>query len=290
MTAAAPLIDGSADISLSNGARVLIPRLPALVAAYLPGAPLSVRQREQLLLAAAEGAGAAGMARLHRAWSTFVGADVDDVTVPELRDLARACAAAADIPIVGSPEAAIIDRLGTEGRKAVEAAVALGVLAGRIERAAERFVTPRLGLAAFTPRSISARVVDACTVVAAAPVAMPLTGLALALEFTNRLVGMLPEVQIEGDPDDLFLQLVAAAVPGQVSSTLGRILVAHLPVALAFGLVDGNHAATVRLGRGALVISAGVAADVVAVLDGELGSVVEGAGAVLLHEVRASLR
>lgn len=288
VTSAPPLLDARDEARLPRGALAFVGHLPSLVGEYLPGAAFTSRQREQVLAAAAEGAGALRFAHLHHTWATFLGAHEGDDSSRSLIDQARHVASGGGLAPADSEPGDSLDLLDERARRSIDAVVALASRVGRIEAAIGRLGRLRPSRSLVHPTWWRSVVADALVVGAAIPAALPLVAWNRALEQCNKAIGPLPDVQVD-DPDDLFLDVVATALSGQLRSTPGRALVLHLPVELVFGLVDADKAATVRIGCGALAVERGISPDAVVVLDGDLGPLMATTSDVLLGELRTLL-
>ena len=269
-------VDPVGQSTVPSGVTVLS-RVGGLAATFLPTSPISARQREVLLAQACEAEGADRIGQLHRWWAAFLGGQVDG----DLADGWRTH--------VGTAVTNGYDDVAVNMIRAVESTIALGILAGRFERSVARLMRPRMHSGVLTPRALLSLSADVAAVAVGLPIVASLSAWCAVLEVGNRVIGPLDEVQCVGSQDDLFVQLVAAAMPNVLASTPARAVVKYMPVALAIGLVDGTQAVTVRAGRGAVSVESGIAADVVAVLDGDFDAVVHAAGDVLVRELWSSL-
>lgn len=272
----APPVDPPGQSTVRPGVTVLS-RVGDLATTFLPTSPISARQREVLLAQACEAEGAERIGQLHRWWAAFLGGQVDGDLTEGWRTH------------VGAAISNGYDDVAVNVIRAVESTIAIGMLAGRFERAVERLMNPRMRLGFTSPRALLSRSSDVAAVAVGLPIVASLSVWCAALEVGNRMVGPLPEVRCVGSQDDLFTQLVAAAMPNVLASTPARAVVKYLPVSLALGLVDGTQVVTVRAGRGAVSVESGIAEDVVAVLDGDFDAVVDAAGDVLVRELWSAL-
>ncbi len=264
---------------LARAARVL----PAAVAAYGPRAALAPARREALLAEVAERLGAPGAAWLHRTWGAFVGTTLDDQL-----DAAVAVGAvhlASPMPDVQRVRAV----LGEHALGVVDLAVAIGLCATYVERAAERLadVPSALPGALAEPSFIGRVLVDVATVAAAAPFVVPNLLVGVAMQAVNDSVPDVLDVTLTDEEPNLLAHLVASVIPAHASHALLRGILARWPADLALGVHSGALDATLRLVRGRVEVSNGLAEHVLAVVDVDGALLASAASGVLNREVRS---
>jgi hypothetical protein len=125
---------------------------------------------------------------------------------------------------------------------------------------------------------------DVVAVAAGAPMLGTSLAAGLLFELCNRLAPAAARAQA---PDDatLLAHVLADAAPTYLGNALVRALALRSPWPLAVGVRSGQSAATVRVGRGEVVVANGLESDVVAVLDGDVDLLIEAASGTLLNEV-----
>lgn len=258
---------------------------PGLVRSYLPGGPVDARTRERIILAVTEVNGCRWCAWVHGAWAEYLGEGVEDPEAAEqaLLDYARACARAGR-PLDPTPLAAV---LPASTVAAVRATVAQIGVAGAVGSRADDL------LARLTLRrrpDVVRAAVDALSVAAALPVAMPVLATAAAMRVVNRLAPPVPSIHApDGAEANLLVHLLARTVPAYLANAGIRLAVLRLPLPVTVALRTGQSAATVRLRRGGVEVVNGVAPDALMVLEGDIEPLLQVATGSLLREL-ASLR
>lgn len=254
--------------------------VPGFVRARLPVGPLDGRTRERVLLAVAESDGGRWSVWVHDGWIAFLGEGVDEPTDAEdaLLDYARACAAA-DRPIDTGALAAAVPPAAVATARAVVAEAALTAAVGRrIDGIARR----------LRHLDVLGAAVEAATVAVAAPVVAPVLATAGAMHAVARLAPPLPDVDAPDDDDaNLLAHLLARTVPAYLANALVRLAVLRLPVPLTIGVRTGRSEATVRIDRGRVAVTNGIAGDAVVVLEGDVEPLVHVAAGSLVRELTA---
>jgi hypothetical protein len=124
-------------------------------------------------------------------------------------------------------------------------------------------------------------------VAAAVPLAVPLLSTAAAMRALGRLAPPLPEVTMpEKGEANLLVHLLAAAIPTYLSNAAVRLAILGLPFEVAIGLKAGRTTATVRVGRRQVAVENGVAADALAVVEGEVEPLLKLASGNVVGELR----
>lgn len=280
--------------------RSLVPRVPTLVRAYLPGAPIDARRRELLAATVAAGLGCHPLERLHRDWHDLLGppelSEVDD----DVAAWAVATALAGPGP---SAELGLPRELGDAARRSAMALVAhTAASAASLEAAASVVERLRRPGGPSTPagptpsapgrdprgRVDAARALGRDLVASLAGLALvaPTAAVGAVVSTVGRAVPAPPELEVGPDPN-LLAQLLAETLPTWFGSAWGRTLVAGLPVAIPIGVRSGRTGATVRVGERRLVVANGIADDVWAVFDGEVDALVRAGSLSLTRELRA---
>ncbi len=260
--------------------RRLVPQVATVTRLYLPGSPLDARRRELVAAVVAGTCRAPLLADLHRSWLDFLGpAELDDVDDEVLIWAVQSVTTPRGEPLPELPaglDARVHDALG--------AAVAHGVVAALTVHHARSAVARLLGQKS---RSLPGLAADLATVGLGAPTVLPVVGAATAISALGRLVPAPAEVHVDHDPN-LLAQLLADAMPSWLGGVGARILVALLPVEVPVAWRSGRSGATVRVGRGRVVVHNGLADDAWAVLDGDVDSLVRAGSQTLAREMRAA--
>lgn len=254
--------------------------LPALVRSYAPGAPIDPRTRERIILAVAEVNGCGSCAWIHGSWRDFLGDGAHDDVEHALLTYARACAEAGR-PLPTDDLAAL---LPPGALRAVRATVAQIGVASLVGNTAEGFLARVRGQRPWGTPITSAR--EALTVAAALPVAVPMFATAATMRLATRVAPPVPDIEMpEGDDANLLVHLLATVAPAYLSNALVRIAFVGLPRSMAIGVRSGRTAATVRVGRGRLVLENGISPDTVLVVEGEVESLLQTATGSIVREL-----
>src|SRR5205807_8650721 len=96
---------------------------------------------------------------------------------------------------------------------------------------------------------------ELATAAAALPIALPLLAGAAAMRAVDRLAPALPGVRMPAAGEaNLLVHLIAESVPTYLANSAVRLAVLGLPFTVSIGLRAGRTAATVRVGRGEVVV------------------------------------
>jgi hypothetical protein len=241
----------------------------------LPALP--VRARERALAAFGERAGAPLLTWVHRSWQSFLGPHHQRAVLDDVVEHAERSADA------GRPVDAHLLSLSVPPSTARAARACLAWMA--LAAAAERGLTDLRGQARTEESPRPARVVaDVVAVALGAPMLGTSVTAGLVVELCNRLA---PASISAETPEDatLLAHVLADAVPAYLGNALVRALALRSPWPLAVGVRSGRSAATVRVGRGEVIVANGLEPDVVAVLDGDVDLLIEAASGTLLEEL-----
>ncbi len=250
--------------------------VPSGVRSLVPGAPVPASLREDVLVSVAQARGVTVMAWLHGEWRSFAGSVPDGDVHLALDRHARACARAG-YPVSSAMLAEVLPSATVRG---VRAAVVRGRLEAEVESRTRRVV------AAFLAGEVSrATVLDVPLAAVGLAAAAPALGVGAVLGTLARLAPDTPAVEGADDPEVGLLGVLAAEAVTVLLANAGvRTLVLGLPADLAVGLRSGPRAATVRVGRGRVQVSDGIAPDALVVLQGDVEPLVRLAAGVVLRE------
>ena len=251
---------------------------PGLVRSYLPGSPVDARTREQLMVAVTP-VDRGWAAWVHDAWAGYLGDRHEEPTEAEaaLLEFARACAAAGG-PVDATSLALV---LPPSAVAAVRATVAHVAAAGAVGLRADALLDRLLGRRRLDPVAAAA---EAATVTVTLPVAAPFVVAAAAMRVATRLAPPVPAIDAD-DEANLLVHLLARTVPVYLANAGVRLVALRLPVPLRFGVRTGRSAATVRIGRGRIEVTEGIAADALLVLEGDVEPLLQVATGSLLREL-----
>ncbi|MEO6627758.1 MAG: hypothetical protein ABIP03_04240, partial [Aquihabitans sp.] len=258
----------------------LAPRLGTLVRGYFPGAAIDARRRELVSAVVAGAAGADGVARMHAAWLDVLGpAELDEV---DDEVLAWAIAAVGEgPPLEGSDLPMHVSR---EAQVALAAIVAHAVVTAATAQRAESVVDRLMGRRQRSLVALSADLV-ACAI--GVPFVAPIVVAGAACAALGRLAPPAAVLEVDGEPN-LLAQLLAETLPTWLGSAWGRTVVALLPVEVPVAWRSGLAEATVRVGRGRIQVSNGVAEDAWALFDGEVDNLLRAGSHSLTRELRTA--
>ncbi len=261
----------------------MVPVVLPLVRAHLPGAHLDARRRELVAEAVAEGAGRDDLARLHRRWLAVLGppelTEADDEMVAWAAGAAEARAAGrpfdlGDLPADTDPGAG----------RTIAALVVHGVAAAAAATAAESLVDRATGRSSRDPW---AALGDLMAVAVGVPVVLPTVVASSIVDLLGRLAPDPAPIEVGPDPN-LLTQLLAETLPTWLGSAWGRTFVGRLPVVVPVAVRAGRSGATVRVGRGRVVVENGIGDDIWALFDGEVDALLRAGSQSLAREVRSS--
>jgi hypothetical protein len=221
-----------------------------LVRAYVPNGPLPARQRERIIVAVSEVNGCRSTAWIHGAWRTFLGDTGDAEAEEAVLGYARACARA------GRP-------LPVEVLEPALPAASLGAVRATVAHA------------------------EVTSTVWAAPVVVPLFATAAAMRAATLLAPPIPDIVMPDDDDaNLLVHLLAQGLRVYLANAAVRLCLLRLPVTVNVGVRSGRTAATVRVGRGHVVLENDIADDVMAVVEGEVEPLLQLATGSIVRELR----
>jgi AhpD family alkylhydroperoxidase len=256
-----------------------------LIDAHLPGSSgIGARTREQLILAVSEVNGCRHSAWVHGSWLDFLGRRDPDETLAPLFDYAQACARAGvplDTTVLDAAFPAAVVR-------SVRATVARAELANLVGNTVDDLIDQVRGRQSRSP---VAALQDLCGLAASLPALAPTALLAGAMKVVARLAPELPAVETpEPTEANLVVHLLAEAAPSYLGHALVRtgLVWSPIPVAIAFRM-DGTSA-TVRLGRGRVIIDNGIAPDAIVVVDGGADALVQTVAGSILRDMGVPTR
>lgn len=239
---------------------------------------LPVRVRERSLAVFGERAGAPLVAWTHRAWQTFLGPRHERTVLDDVVDHAERSA------VAGRPANPELLRLTVPPRtaRAARACVAWVALSVAAERGLiDISEQARAGLLSVRPAALLA---DLMALAAGGPTLGSSLAAGALLDLVNRLAPVSAAAEAPQDAS-LLARVLADATPTYLGNALVRILAVRSPWPLALGVRSGPSAATVRVGRGEVMVTDGLEPDVVAVLDGDVDLLIEAASGTLLSEL-----
>ena len=246
---------------------------------YAPRAPIDPRVREELILAVAEVNGCGYCAWIHGSWSEFLGEgphdDVEDVLLAH----ARACAEAGR-PLPLDDLARVLPPDAVRGLRATVAQISVASFVGTTF---DQLKARSIGRRPAHPVALAR---EAMTVAAALPIAIPMFATAAAMRLVTRVAPAMPDIDVsDGDDANLLVHLLATAAPVYLSHAVARLATLGLPRPIAIGVRSGRTAATIRVGRGSLVIENGIARDTILVVEGEVEALLQTATGSIVREL-----
>lgn len=261
-------------------------RVPGgLARAYLPDRRgVDARTREQLILAVCEVNGVRSLAWVHGAWLDFLGPrDVDEALVP-LFDYARACAEAG-VPLDTTTLHAVYPRSLVASLRATVAVAQLASVAGCGADAAWA------GLQGRWRGSPLDALGQAVGLGLAVPWLAPSAAVAGTMRVLTRLAPRLPVIERPPAPEaNLVVHLLAEAAPAYLGHALVRTGVVLSPVPLAVAFRMDGVTATIRVGRGRVVITNGVQPDAMAIVDGGVEPLLQLVAGSILKDLGVPVR
>ena len=256
-----------------------------LVRSYLPGSPVDARTRERVILAVTEVNGCRYCAWIHGSWSDYLGerpAGDDEGSSAEeaLLVYARACADAGR-PLDPEPLRAFLPDEAVAAVRATVAQIEVSNLVGNTVDGLIARVTRKRPLDPVNAAG------EAAVVAAAIPLAIPMLLAGAALRTASRLAPPVPAPQMPPAGEaNLLVHLLAQLAPTLLANAALRTVVLGSPVVLVVGLKAGRTTATVRAGRGRLVLDNGISPDVVMVVEGDVEPLLRLASGQVLQEAR----
>ena len=270
----------STELDFGAWVTTLTPRLGTLVRGYLPGAAIDARRRELVSAVVAGAAGADGVARMHAAWLDVLGpAELDEV---DDEVLAWAIAAVEEFPSLDGQDLPM--HVSREAQIALAAIVAHAVVTSATTQRAESVVDRVLGR---RPRSLVGLGADLVACAVGLPFVAPVVVAGAACAALGRLAPSAAALEVDVEPN-LLAQLLVETLPTWLGSAWGRTVVAVLPVEVPVAWRSGLAEATVRVGRGRIQVTNGVADDAWALFDGEVDSLLRAGSHSLTRELRTA--
>ena len=268
------------DASFLRWVGELVPRLGTVARCHLPGAPIDARRRELVSAAVADAMGSEVLSHLHTDWHHFLGpADLGEIDDEVLAWVQAVIAVEPHLDLGDLP-----DEVSPGARSALAALVAHGVVAASTLAHLGSLVDQVRGRRSFQPRRLLA---DATALVVGTPLSAPPMVIGALLGGFGRVAPS--AVTIEVDPGaNLMSQLLAETLPNWLGSAWGRTLVVGLPVEVPVAVRSGRTGSTVRIGRGRVQVTDGIATDIWALFDGDVDALVRAGSASLTREVRAA--
>jgi hypothetical protein len=252
--------------------------------AYLPIGGIGSRTRQQLIVAVSEARGVRSIAWVNGSWLELLGATDPDDALSPLFDYARACAEAG-APLDATALSAAYPRSVIRSVRATVAVAHLGsALAGSAEELWTRTRTRRWG----SSLDVATSVVGGSL---ALPWLVPSMAVAGAARVLARLAPSLPPVELPPATEaNLVVHLLAEAAPSYLGHVLVRTGVAMSPVPVSIAFRMDGTAATIRLGRGRVAITNGIAPSVIAVVDGGVEPLVQLVAGSILKDLGMPVR
>jgi AhpD family alkylhydroperoxidase len=259
-----------------------------LVRSYLPGSPVDARTRERVILAVTEVNGCRYCAWIHGSWADYLGerpdGDDDQRHAEEALLLyARACADAGR-PLDPEPLRAVLPAEAVDAVRATVAQIEVSNLVGNtVDGLLARLTRKR-------PLDPPRAALEAVTVVAALPLAVPMLAAGAAMRTVSRLAPAIPTVeQPPSGEANLLVHLLAQTVPAYLANAGVRMALLRLPAPIAVGVRAGRTSATIRIGRGRVAIDNGIGPEAIVVLEGDIDPLLQLATGSLVREL-TSLR
>jgi hypothetical protein len=111
-----------------------------------------------------------------------------------------------------------------------------------------------------------------------------------AMRALRRVAPEVPAVDMPAPGEaNLLVHLLARAVPAYLANAGVRLALLNLPAPLVLGITAGRTSATVRVGRGAIVLENGIQPDAALVVEGDVEPLLQVATGHLVREI-GSLR
>ena len=270
----------SPDLDFGAWLSALTPRIGPLVRGYLPGAVIDARRRELVSAVVAGAIGADGVARLHAAWLDVLGpAELDEV---DDEVLAWAIAAVGEGPPLRGDDLPM--HVSREAQAALAAIVAHAVVTSVTAQRAESVVDRVMGR---RPRSLVGLGADLVACAVGLPFLAPVAVAGAACAAIGRVAPAAAVMDVAAEPN-LLAQLLVETLPTWLGSAWGRTVVTVLPVEVPIAWRSGLAEATVRVGRGRIQVTNGVADDAWALFDGEVDSLLRAGSHSLTRELRTA--
>jgi AhpD family alkylhydroperoxidase len=254
--------------------------LPGLVRSYLPGAPIDPRSREQVILAVTEVNGCRYCAWIHGSWADYLGSTDDPAEATDaLLTYARACADAGT-PLDTAPLDDVLPAEVVQGLRATVAQIEVANLVGNTVDGLLARATRKRPLDA--PRALG----ELATVAVALPIAVPMLAVGGVFRAVRRIAPDVPEIDMPPAGEaNLLVHLLARAVPSYLANAGLRLALLRLPAPISIGVKAGRTAATLRIGRGGIQLTNGVAPDALLVVEGDVEPLLQLATGSLVREI-----
>jgi len=253
--------------------------IPGLVDSYARKDVLNPRTRERIILAVTEVNGCRYCAWIHGSWQDFLG-DVPTGTAEDaLLVYARACADAGR-PLDPGP---LAETLPPEAIRAIRATVAQIEVSNLVGNTVDGLLARATRARPFDPL---ATLQEIAAVGAALPLAVPMLGAAAFLKAVERIAPRLGDIdKPEAGEANLLVHVLAEAMPLLLANAAVRLVVLNLPVRVPVAVRAGRTTATMRVGQGGVTLENGVAGDAVAVVEGEVDTLLKLVTGSLLREI-----
>lgn len=257
----------------------LVRTVRGLPASFGPGASLDPRTRERVILAVTEVNGCRYCAWIHGSWRDFLGEVEPGQAEDAVLAYARA-SAEAGYPVDVDALHEVLPADAVQALRATVAQIEVSNLVGNtVDGLLARLTRKR-------PLQPLAAAREAATVVAALPLAVPLLATAAAMRAVDHLAPPLPPVTMpEPGEANLLVHLLSQAVPQYLANAVVRLVTLGLPVTLTVAVRAGRTAATLRIGRGAVTLENGVAADSLFLVEGDVEPLLRLASGSVLDEL-----
>jgi AhpD family alkylhydroperoxidase len=243
---------------------------------------LDPRTRERVILAVTEVNGCRYCAWIHGNWADFLGDGISRLDADEaVLTYARACADAgkpldpAPLRERGLPAASI---------QAVRATVAQIEVSNLVGNTVDGLIAR---LTRKRPLRPVVAIQELAVIGAAVPLAIPMIAAGAALKAVAGIGPPMPQVGMPPKGEaNLLVHLLAAAIPTYLANAAVRLAILGLPFEVAVGLKAGRTTATVRVGRSSVSVENGIAADALAVVEGEVEPLLKLASGNVVGELR----
>jgi hypothetical protein len=257
----------------------IVSTIPGLIDSYTRKDVLNPRTRQRIILAVTEVNGCRYCAWIHGSWQDFLGDVPSGVAEDALLLYARACADAGR-PLDPRPLAEV---LPTEAVRAVRATVAQIEVSNLVGNTVDGLLARLTRARPFDPLATLQELV---AVAAAVPLAVPLLSTAAALRLLDRLAPRLGAVdKADAGEANLLVHVLAEAMPILLANAAVRLVVLNLPVRVPLAVRAGRTTATMRIGRGGITLENGVAGDAIAVVEGEVDTLLKLVTGSLMREI-----
>ena len=269
-------------VSLAPWVLELGRRLPGLLASYTRPNSLDPRTRERVILAVTEVNGCRYCAWIHGNWADFLGDGISRLDAEEaVLTYARACAEAGK-PLDPAP---LLERgLPSASVQAVRATVAQIEVANLVGNTVDGLIARATRKRPLNPLGA---LQELAVVGVAIPIAIPMIAVGAALKAVERIGPPMPQVGMPPKGEaNLLVHLLAAAIPTYLANAAIRLAILGLPFEVAIGLKAGRTTATVRVGRSEVSVENGIAADALAVVEGEVEPLLKLASGSVVGELR----